>query len=373
MKSGKIKAVLKILMLLSALCLFAACDDLGVDSEGDIFQSSAVKQIYIGYTEEQVQEKLGEPNKRTEVAETAVVIYEYFGDTAQENPSMQAEQYAYIEIAFEDNEVSEVFLDTLHGAGNESEKTRLSFRLENAALQFGDTGCNVEYSVVYTGGSFYRAEAYAKLNDIGRATLNQKAELEWEDRWEHSYTGLAVVEGGEGVLYGEQCYIQGDTLAIMGNDFELSSEMADLGEFDYRQVKNIVMYEEVGKLDFKSDKTNFNNWIGLENVYYKGNATDWCKIQFGVNPLEYGHNLYIKDNLATEIIITPEIKVIPENAFANCATMESLIIENGIAEIETAAFSGCTNLRKITIPESITKIGEDVFAGCLPYKQQKYL
>ena len=51
MKSGKIKAVLKILMLLSALCLFAACDDLGVDSEGDIFQSSAVKQIYIGYTE----------------------------------------------------------------------------------------------------------------------------------------------------------------------------------------------------------------------------------------------------------------------------------------------------------------------------------
>lgn len=37
---------------------------------------------------------------------------------------MQAEQYAYIEIAFEDNEVSEVFLDTLHGAGNESEKTR---------------------------------------------------------------------------------------------------------------------------------------------------------------------------------------------------------------------------------------------------------
>ena len=149
--------------------------------------------------------------------------------------------------------------------------------------------------------------------------------------------------------------------------------MADLGEFDYRQVKNIVVYEEVGKLDFKSDKTNFNNWIGLENVYYKGNATDWCKIQFGVNPLEYGHNLYIKDNLATEIIITPEIKVIPENAFANCATMESLIIENGIAEIETAAFSGCTNLRKITIPESITKIGEDVFAGCLPYKQQKYL
>ena len=37
MKSGKIKAVLKILMLLSALCLFAACDDLGVDSEDDIF------------------------------------------------------------------------------------------------------------------------------------------------------------------------------------------------------------------------------------------------------------------------------------------------------------------------------------------------
>lgn len=199
MKSGKIKAVLKVLMLLSVLCLFAACDDLAGDSEGDIFQSSAVKQIYIGYTEEQVQEKLGEPNKRTEDTETAAVIYEYFGDTAQENTSMLAEQYAYIEITFEDNEVTEVFLDTSHGAGEESEKTRLSFRLENAALQFGDTGCNVEYSVVYTDG-IYRAETYAKLTDIGRATLNQKAELEWEDRWGHSYTGLAVVEGGEDVL-----------------------------------------------------------------------------------------------------------------------------------------------------------------------------
>lgn len=86
----------------------------------------------------------------------------------------------------------------------------------------------------------------------------------------------------------------------------------------------------------------------LQSVHYTGNITDWCGITFeseASNPLYYAHNLYINDQLVTELAI-------PE----------------GITTINDYAFIGCNNITSITIPSTVTSIGEYAFnnEGNLP-------
>lgn len=79
----------------------------------------------------------------------------------------------------------------------------------------------------------------------------------------------------------------------------------------------------------------------LQSVHYTGNITDWCGITFeseASNPLYYAHNLYINDQLVTELAI-------PE----------------GITTINDYAFIGCNNITSITIPGTVTSIGEYAF------------
>ncbi len=66
----------------------------------------------------------------------------------------------------------------------------------------------------------------------------------------------------------------------------------------------------------------------------------------------------------TTITIPGSVKVIPEGMFYNCASLSSVIIEEGVTEIGTYAFGGCVSLRSITLPSSLKKIGDNAFTSC---------
>ena len=51
-------------------------------------------------------------------------------------------------------------------------------------------------------------------------------------------------------------------------------------------------------------------------------------------------------------------------AFAECSSLTSITIPEGVTYIGSLAFSGCDNLSSITIPEGVTNIGEWAFANC---------
>ena len=81
----------------------------------------------------------------------------------------------------------------------------------------------------------------------------------------------------------------------------------------------------------------------LKSVYIT-NIEAWLSIDFGEyssNPLCNGANLYLNNELVTDLVI-------PE----------------GITSIGNSAFSGCSSLESITIPEEITSIGDFAFEGC---------
>ena len=65
-----------------------------------------------------------------------------------------------------------------------------------------------------------------------------------------------------------------------------------------------------------------------------------------------------------EKIKRKKVICIRSEAFANCSSLKSITIPEGVKWIERFAFSGCSGLTSITIPESVTLIGGGAFSGC---------
>lgn len=132
----------------------------------------------------------------------------------------------------------------------------------------------------------------------------------------------------------------------------------------------------------------FNDCNGLTAVYYTGDISQWCNIEFaytslpiiwddflirnggvimgeGVsNPLCYAHNLYIGNELVTDLVIPETVTEIKSWSFINATCLTSLTIGNSVTSIGQSAFESCSGLTSIEIPNSVTSIGEFAFSGC---------
>lgn len=143
--------------------------------------------------------------------------------------------------------------------------------------------------------------------------------------------------------------------------------------------------------------------IGNSTFYDCSNITDvyitdvakWCAINFSdkyANPLYYAHNLYLNDEIVTDLVIPDGVVTIPYGIFRNCSKLTSVTIpnsvtsigayafyycthitnvtlSNNISSIEDSTFYGCKNLTSITIPENVTRIGNQAFIYCRNLKK----
>ena len=106
----------------------------------------------------------------------------------------------------------------------------------------------------------------------------------------------------------------------------------------------------------------------LNAVYYTGDIEGWCNISFSntsSTPLSYAHNLYVENELVTDLVVPETVTQINQYAFYGVTCLTSLAISNSVTTIGNYAFYGCSGLTgSLTIPNSVTTIGGSAFFGC---------
>lgn len=104
----------------------------------------------------------------------------------------------------------------------------------------------------------------------------------------------------------------------------------------------------------------------LKGVYIS-DLNAWCNISFNdesANPLYYAKNLYVNDELVTELVIPDGVTSICDSAFYYCSSLTSVIIPDSVTSIGESSFEYCCNLTKATLGSGITTIGVGAFKWC---------
>ena len=109
----------------------------------------------------------------------------------------------------------------------------------------------------------------------------------------------------------------------------------------------------------------FDDCYDLTSVYIN-DISAWCNISFGYssNPLSNGCDLYLNNELVTDLTIPDSVTSIGNYAFYDCDDLRSVTIPDSVTSIGYYAFYDCDDLRSVTIPDSVTSIGYNAFADC---------
>ena len=104
----------------------------------------------------------------------------------------------------------------------------------------------------------------------------------------------------------------------------------------------------------------------LTSVYITDLAA-WCAIQFidaSANPLFHAGNLYLNNELVTDLVIPEGITAINSFAFVMWSGLTSVTMPDSVTTIGDHAFWSCSALTTATIGSGVTKIGGHAFWFC---------
>ena len=214
-------------------------------------------------------------------------------------------------------------------------------------------------------------------------------------KFENSYSGSVNIPqtikyNGEEYLVnsiGDYAFYKSKNLI----DVTIPNSIEKIGLNSFRQCNSLNeihipnSVKEIGEDAFLECKT-------LQKVIIDDIAS-WCSISFYSwfsNPLRTAHNLYIGDDIVSDLVIPNTVTRINEMAFYYCTSLKKVSIAHSVKSIGSLAFSGCSNLISVdisntvssieegafqgtgllefTIPNSVTTISNSLFGGCLNLK-----
>ena len=202
---------------------------------------------------------------------------------------------------------------------------------------------------------------------------------------------VSIVEGGDYYYY-------------WNGGFETANNVIGEHMFENAKLDKLVLPENVtyiGNFAFKEcylkDLTMPNGVVefagtAFTNSYLSDiripNLTAWCNSHFTAGGcFEYAENVFVNDELLTDLVIPDDVTsistyafspcsslitvYIPSNvsrignySFRSCDNLKEVTIDNGVKEIGIGAFSTCDKLEKVVVPNSVTAIGESAFSTC---------
>ncbi len=113
-------------------------------------------------------------------------------------------------------------------------------------------------------------------------------------------------------------------------------------------------------------QNSFDGCSQLSRVHIS-DLSAWMNIDFGgiiYNPVYLAGNLYLNDNLITELIIPDGITEIKDYTFCGLTSLTSVKMPDSLVNIGESSFNECTGLTTIVIPDSVTTISDGAFSGC---------
>ena len=163
------------------------------------------------------------------------------------------------------------------------------------------------------------------------------------------------------LYYADNLYINGELVT----EIDIPDSVLYISNYAFNGCKSItsvtINHEILG-----IGSSAFNYCDGLNEVHIS-DVVNWCNIAFATpqsNPLYYGHNLYLGDELVVDLIIPDGGTKIGQSAFYNCTSLESVVVSDSITFIDNFAFSGCGSLESITFGDNVTSFGSSVFNNC---------
>ena len=140
---------------------------------------------------------------------------------------------------------------------------------------------------------------------------------------------------------------------------------------DCSKMKTVTIGNGVKNMELYA----FYNCYQLSDVYISDIAA-WCNINFNgdsSNPIGASgttgrtvyRNLYLNNELISNLVIPEGVNTIKSKTFANCYSITSVNIPNSVQTIGTAAFFCCPNLESVTIGNGISSFGNySTFLEC---------
>ena len=104
----------------------------------------------------------------------------------------------------------------------------------------------------------------------------------------------------------------------------------------------------------------------LENVYIS-DLSAWCNIAFDgprATPMYYASNLYLNNELLTDLTIPEDITQLIDYTFYGCDSLINVTVPETVSDVGYYSFSKCTNLSNITLPDGLQRIDDRAFLGC---------
>lgn len=118
-------------------------------------------------------------------------------------------------------------------------------------------------------------------------------------------------------------------------------------------IRSITIGKNVERID-QPFQTMFNL-----NSMYISNLSTWCVLDASQNSNNNTHNLYVKDQLISNLIIPEDVNYINNYKFSN-TTIESLTIPNNVKDVSETAFDNCDYLSTLYIDSNLVHVMFDL-------------